>query len=107
MVHVQTGEVGVKDEPEESFDLRYDEPGGIELGDELERFLAIEKDEVKPGESSCTQHEQTCDVGPDASSCCDIGSDSNIPGEFDFGTDAVFSDFFDLNGYFGGMLSAV
>ena len=108
MVHVQTGEVGVKDEPEESFDLRYDEPGGIELGDELERFLAIEKDEVKPEESSGTQHEQICDVEPDASSCSDVGSDSNIPGEFDFGTDAVFSDyFFDLNGYFGGMVPSV
>ena len=107
VVHVQTGEIGVKDEPKESFDIRYDGSSGTGLGDHNQSSMTTEKDEVKPGESSCTQHEQTCDVGPDASSCCDVGSDSNIPGEFDFGADAVFSDFFDLNGYFGGMLSAV
>ncbi|CAN9212969.1 unnamed protein product [Alternaria alternata] len=107
MVHVQTGEVGVKDEPEESFDLRYDEPGGTELGDELEGFSAIEKDEVKPGEPTGTQYEQACNAGFHAFLCGDIGSDSVNLGEFDLGTDAVFSDFFDLNGYFGGMVSAV
>ncbi|CAN9120285.1 unnamed protein product [Alternaria alternata] len=107
VVHVQTGEVGVKDEPKESSDIRYDESGGTGLEDQNQSSMTTEKDEVKPEESSGTQHEQTCDVEPDASSCSDVGSDSNIPGEFDFGIDAVFSDFIDLNEYFGGMVSAV
>ena len=106
MIHVQTGEVGVKDEPKESFDLRYDEPGGTNLGDELGSFLGIEKVEVKPGEPLGTQYEQVCDAGLDAFLCGDIGSDSFNFGEFDFGTDAIFSDFFDLNKYLGGMVSA-
>ncbi|CAI9634148.1 unnamed protein product [Alternaria burnsii] len=107
VVHVQRGEVGVKDEPKESFDIRYNESGGTGLGDQNQSSMTIEKDEIKPAKSSGTEHEQTCDVGPDASLCCDVGSDSNILGEFDFGTDANFMDFFDLNGYFSGPLSDV
>jgi hypothetical protein len=111
MVHVQTREVGVKDEPKESFDICYNEPGGTEIGDELESSVTMYKDEVKPGEPLGTRYEQTCDGGLDAFLCCDIGSDIGSDsvnlGEFDFGTDAVFSDFFDLNGYLGGMVSAV
>jgi hypothetical protein len=105
VVHVQTGEVEVKDEPKESFDIHYEEPGGIGLGDQLQSTVTTKKDEVKPGESSGTQHEQTCDAEPEASSCSDIGCDSHVPGGFDFGTDAVFPDFFDLNGYFSGPVS--
>jgi hypothetical protein len=107
MKHIQTGEVVVKDELKESFDLRFDEPGGTELREEPESFLALQKDEAKPGKPSGTQHEQASDTGLDAFSYYDIGSDSVNLGELDFGTDAVFSDFFDLNGYFGGMVSAV